>query len=69
MTKAGTIARLKWAFENVETMTRQQLIDFCQWNDPNGSYTDEAVELEFPGEPLGTVEELREIVRAWRDEG
>lgn len=48
-----TLARLAKAFADVETMTRQELIDFCVWNDPNGDAED------------CTTDELREVVRAW----
>lgn len=66
LTKAETLARLAYAFENFETMTRDQLIDFCAWNDPNGCYTDSDNVAEF-GAPI-TLETLRDIVRDWKQD-
>lgn len=35
------IYNVLYAERLLNTMTREQIIDFLQWNDPNGIYTDE----------------------------
>lgn len=47
--------------------TRQQLIDYCVWNDPNGVWTDEQAALE--GYEPATVADLRAVIQNWIDEG
>jgi len=49
-----------------ETATRDQLIDYCVWNDPNGCYTDSATLLEFG--QVADTEALRAIVAQWLEE-
>jgi hypothetical protein len=46
-----------------EQMTRSQLLDYCKWNDRNGTWTDEDHTREW-GRPA-TDEELRDNVRTW----
>ena len=47
--------------------TRQQLMDYCVWNDRHGIWTDEQCELEGYDPP--TIENLRASIQAWVDEG
>lgn len=54
-------AYVEFARRTIDTMTRQELINFCVWNDPQGTFTDEACTAEF-GSPTST-EDLRNIVR------
>jgi hypothetical protein len=46
--------------------TRQQLMDYCVWNDANGIWTDE--QCEFEGYEPATIEDLRAMIRYWIDE-
>jgi hypothetical protein len=46
---------------NPDTATRAQLIEWLCWNDPNGCYTDQAMQLEF--DRVATDAELRACVR------
>jgi hypothetical protein len=46
--------------------SRDDLIQYCAWNDSNGIWTDEQCKLE--GYAPATVEELREIIQRWIDE-
>lgn len=59
-------ARMRYVFANVDTLTRDQLIDFCTAMGANGCYSDAASELEL-GEPMST-DALREVVREWARE-
>lgn len=47
----------------IETAPKQFLIEFCQWNDGNGCWTDEQCQLEFQQDC--DVQALRTIVREW----
>ena len=47
--------------------TRDDLLAYCAWNDPNGVWTDEQAALE--GYEPATVADLRAIIQAWVDEG
>jgi hypothetical protein len=46
---------------------RDDLIQYCAWNDANGIWTDEQCRRE--GYEPATVEDLRAIIQAWVDEG
>lgn len=52
--------------ELLETGTRQQLIDYCVWNDRHGIWTNEQCELEGYDPP--TIENLRATIRYWMSE-
>lgn len=63
---AANQRRLEYVYANLDTLSRDDLIAFCMWNDPNGCYNDEDMLREW-GE-VSTLEGLRAIVRAWRDD-
>ena len=48
------------------SLTREQLIRVCVWNDRNGCFTDEDSIREF-GEPA-TDDQLREVLQGWLSE-
>lgn len=66
MSKTDIQARLAYGFANVERLTRNELIDLCVLNDPNGCYRDDECTEEC-GRPI-TTDELRAIVREWTQE-
>ena len=45
----------------------EDLINYCEWNDRNGCYSDVACDVEGLERP--TIEELRSIIQNWVDEG
>lgn len=48
-----------------ENPTREQLIGWLVWCDPNGCYTDEDNAVEYPDEPPMDLETLHEILCYW----
>lgn len=52
--------------EWLKTATRQQMIDFCVNNDPNGCYTDEQNMLEF--DEVMSLTDLQSVICGWLEE-
>jgi hypothetical protein len=48
-----------------EDPTREQLIEWLDWCDPNGCYTDEDNAVEYPDEPPIELETLHELLCHW----
>jgi hypothetical protein len=48
-----------------EHSPREILLNWLQWNDSNGAYTDAAVRAEHPGEVEGTDYDLATMQDAW----
>lgn len=53
--------------KEIATWTREQLIQWLSWNDPNGVYTDQDSLAEFGN--IMSIEEGREIMLAQIKEG